>query len=88
MTQFEAQLQRIREKLPLAKQKDSKLEVFGAKSHGYELAGLYQKLKSRALKANIIFNFPKITELLSQGLVTGVHAVVMVVLAPTTGFTP
>ncbi len=36
MTQFEAQLQRIREKLPLAKQKDSKLEVFGARSHQYQ----------------------------------------------------
>lgn len=37
MKRLEAQLQRIQEKLPLAKAKDSELVVFGAKSHQYQL---------------------------------------------------
>jgi HEAT repeat protein len=59
MTQFEAQLQRIREKLPLAKQKDSKLEVFGAKSHGYELAAPLSEENVRNFEINHHLQLPE-----------------------------
>ncbi len=59
MTQFEAQLQRIREKLPLAKQKDSKLEVFGAKSHGYELAAPLSEAEVRSFETNHHLQLPE-----------------------------
>jgi HEAT repeat protein len=48
MSQLEEQLGRIREKLPLAKAKDSRLEVFGSKSHQYQLE---QPLSSQEVEA-------------------------------------
>jgi HEAT repeat protein len=48
MSKFAAQLERVQKKLPLAKAKDRGLEVFGSKSHQYQLG---QPLSKRDVEA-------------------------------------
>jgi SMI1 / KNR4 family (SUKH-1) len=56
---YQTQLQRIREKLLLAKQKDSRLEVFGAKNHRYQLGQPIKEQEVRAFETRYDLQLPE-----------------------------